>query len=249
MANRLPPVRSFANAHDKAAAHNIAAVPVGKLEIDSFAARLCNGDVRDLRIALIKVYWAADKYRRSTKSTKFQISEARKGCSLVYKAARHLRNVRPASRRGLEPVFGLAPDDPKGTDELGSLDETCWGAEYELMRIGEQVEHAIRIEVAKPSQRGERKKRLRSLVEALADWWQDKGKKLRITVDASRRDPWRGRKQTAIVRGRRSEFLDLAQALFCGVDIFKPSEVIAAATHVCRERLRKGNRRRESRLV
>ncbi len=80
---------------------------------------------------------------------------------------------------------------------------------------------------------GERKKRLRTLVEALANWWQSStGKSLAPYVHAKRRDDG-----PAIVHGRHGPFLTLAVALFCKVDVFKEFEVMSAVTNVHEKRL------------
>jgi hypothetical protein len=84
----------------------------------------------------------------------------------------------------------------------------------------------------KQTNAGERPKRLRTLVEALADWWQSIGGLLAPTVDANRRDDG-----PAIVHDRHGHFLTLAVALFCKVDVFKESEVTSAVTNVHEKRL------------
>ena len=81
---------------------------------------------------------------------------------------------------------------------------------------------------SKPGKAGERKKRLRTLVEALANWWRPlSGKSLAPYVHAKRRDHGR-----AVVVGRRGQFVELAQAVFAEIDEFKKSEVISAVTNV-----------------
>jgi hypothetical protein len=229
---KLPLPRIFANSCDEGVVHRLSSSALGDLTTDAFAARIFQGDIVGLRIALIKIYIAAGKQRYTARATKSQIAEARKGLSLACEAACHLHRARPAAWQGLGPVLGLEPDDQKGTAELNVLVETCRQAEHDISRIASRLDTAIRAELAKSTQRGERKKRLRSLVEALGDWWQSMGKSLTITVDASRRGPWRGQKQTAVVHGRRGEFLDFAEALLCEVDVFKRSEVVSTVVNV-----------------
>jgi hypothetical protein len=94
------------------------------------------------------------------------------------------------------------------------------------------LQSAINREENKQTNAGERPKRLRTLLEALADWWQSTGGTLAPTVDANRRDDG-----PAIVHGRHGPFLTLAVALFCKVDVFKESEVVSAVTNVHEKRL------------
>lgn len=94
------------------------------------------------------------------------------------------------------------------------------------------LESAINAEKNKQTNIGERRKRLRTLVEALADWWQSTGGSLASTVDANRRDDG-----PAVVHGRHGSFLKLAVALFCKVDVFKESEVVSAVTNVHEKRV------------
>jgi hypothetical protein len=53
------------------------------------------------------------------------------------------------------------------------------------------------------------------------------GRSIAPYVKANRRDHG-----LAVVHGRSGKFLELAVALFCGVDVFKNSEVEAAVTNV-----------------
>jgi hypothetical protein len=89
----------------------------------------------------------------------------------------------------------------------------------------------IQTEERKPTKDGERRKRLRTLVDALADQWQSVGGRLAPTVRANRRDG-----APAVVHDRRGRFLTIAVALFCKVDVFKESEVVAAVTNVHEKR-------------
>jgi hypothetical protein len=90
------------------------------------------------------------------------------------------------------------------------------------------LESVVTSESKKRAGRGERRKRLRTLVDTLASWWlSEGGKSLAPYVKANRRD-----KDRAIVHGRSGKFLSLAIALFCNLDGFKKSEVEAAVTNV-----------------
>jgi hypothetical protein len=94
----------------------------------------------------------------------------------------------------------------------------------------QSLQSAIATESKKPGKSGERRKRLRTMVEALADWWLSAGKSLAPYVKANRRD-----KESAVVHGRRGKFLSLALAVFCSLDQFKQSEVEAAVTELSPE--------------
>jgi hypothetical protein len=98
----------------------------------------------------------------------------------------------------------------------------------ELARNVLDLQHAIEKQSLNPAKIGERKKRLRVLVETLASWWvSETGKSIGPYVKAKRLDHGR-----AFVLGRDGKFLSFAEALFCQLDHFKKSEVIAAVTNV-----------------
>jgi hypothetical protein len=102
----------------------------------------------------------------------------------------------------------------------------------EIGGIRQALESAINTEMKKSTKRGERSKRLRTLVEALASWWLGGRRSVAPYVKANRRDHG-----PAVVHGRAGKFLELAVALFCGVDVFKNSEVEAAVTNVYEAKL------------
>jgi hypothetical protein len=92
-----------------------------------------------------------------------------------------------------------------------------------------------KIEKEKSGIKGERKKRLRILVEELAGWWlRTKRKTIAPYVQAKRLDRHR-----AFVLGRRGRFLDLAIGTFSRLDEFKGSEVTSAVTNVYEDWRRK----------
>jgi hypothetical protein len=105
----------------------------------------------------------------------------------------------------------------------------------DVARVGLALQSTIETEEGKATKSGERRKRLRTLVDALANWWQSAGGALASTVDANRRDDG-----PAVVHSRHGRFLTLAVAVFCKVDVFKESEVEAAVTNVHEERLALG---------
>ena len=95
------------------------------------------------------------------------------------------------------------------------------------------LREAIETEKTKQAKSGERQKRLRTLVEALADWWQSTGASLAPIVKANRRDG-----EPAVVHGRHGDFLQLSVELFCYVAVFAHTEVEAAVTNVYEARLK-----------
>ncbi len=140
-------------------------------------------------------------------------------------------------QRGLQAAFGSPPDDPKGTDESNEFHLTCWQIRLDAIPIMLRMWQAIERETAKPTSTtaGERKKRLRILVESLMDWWMSSTGKLPAPyVYAKRLDGHR-----AIVIDRRDDFITLARALFCEIDQFSESEVISAVTNVHEDHLAK----------
>jgi len=123
-------------------------------------------------------------------------------------------------------------DDNKGERELNEFASVCWQIRMDATPPLMALQAAIDTEENKQTNAGERPKRLRTLVEALADWWQFTGGTLAPTVDANRRDDG-----PAVVHGRHGPFLTLAIALLCKVDVFKESEVVSAVTNVHERRL------------
>jgi hypothetical protein len=102
-----------------------------------------------------------------------------------------------------------------------------------MVPIRQALQFGIDAETEKFGKGGERAKRLRTLVDALASWWSlGGGRSIAPYVRANRRDDGK-----AVVHGRAGKFLGLAVALFCGVDVFKNTEVEAAVTNVHEVRL------------
>jgi hypothetical protein len=98
----------------------------------------------------------------------------------------------------------------------------------EIARHAIALQSAIATEENKQSHDGERRKRLRTLVDVLADWWLSVGGSLAPIVDANRREPG----VPAVVHRRRGSFLAFATVLLCNVDTFERSEVESAVTNV-----------------
>src|SRR5262245_26182475 len=124
-----------------------------------------------------------------------------------------LDQVSPVGQRGLHlAVAGSPMDDISGERELNEFASTCRKIRIEVAPHALALREAIRTEKARQTKSGERQKRLRTLVEALGDWWQSVGGSLAPTVDASRRDDAPA-KIPAVVHGRYGDFLELAVGL------------------------------------
>jgi hypothetical protein len=124
-------------------------------------------------------------------------------------------------------------DDEKGEMENNRFGATIEGIRLDIARSRLALQSVIEAEVIKPGKSGERCKRLRTLIEALASWWlSGGGRSIAPYVRTNRRDDG-----PAVVRGRSGKFLGLAIALFYGVDVFKVSEIEAAVTNVHEQRL------------
>jgi hypothetical protein len=193
-----------------------------------------------LRFALIKVYLHAANVRRDAKPARKQIAAADAAMRSLLRAAEYLNLAKPLNRRGLADAFGAPLDDIKGIIELSAFVEVCEQARHKVQGIALDLAQAIKTSDAKKTVRGERKKRLRTLVEALSTWWVTAtGKSLAPYVQAKRL----GRGRKAFMLGRTGPFVELAVAVFVSVDEFKKSEVIAAVTNV-HERELKSDRAR-----
>ena len=225
----LPPDFVFLpNAHDQLAVAKLRSAPIGEFAID----RLIQDDPQlmpKLREALIQVYFNAGQTRELRKATKRQIDHARSADKHLTQVMKHLEATRTEGRDGLSLLLaGPLLDDEKGERERNQFGATTQAIRFEIGKIRQALESAINAEVKKSTQSGERSKRLRTLVEALASWWSLGGERsIAPYVKANRRDHG-----PAVVHGRSGKFLDLALALFCGVDGFKNSEVEAAVTNV-----------------
>ncbi len=220
------------NTHDNLVIQQLRTTPVGELAVDGFL-RDTPQAVPALREALCKVYFKAAKARESSKATKGQLRHAKSALSRLTLTLENLAKVSPDGRDGLRMLLEGPPlDDKKGEREQNELASACWKIRMDVAKAGLALQSAIKTEEKKNPKAGERRKRLRTLVDALADWWQSAGGFLASTVDANRRDGG-----PAVVHRRRGRFLTLAGALFCKVDVFKETEVVAAVTNVHEKRL------------
>lgn len=229
------------NTNDNLAIRQLYRLPVGDLLVDRFAPDAPK-PVPALRLALIKVYIKAAKARYLSKATKGQLKSASTALSQLTRAVTALDQVNPVGQRGLElAVTGSTVDDITGELELNEFASGCRKIRMAVAPHALALRETIRTEKARQTKSGERQKRLRTLVEALADWWRSVGGSLVLTVDASRRRE-RGEDKrsdnSAIVHGRRGDFLQLAVELFCHVDTFAHTEVEASVTNVYEARLK-----------
>jgi hypothetical protein len=225
----LPPDFIFLpNAHDQLAIAKLRSAPIGELIVDLLLAN--NRQlIPKFREALVQVYFRAAQTRELRKATKRQIDHARSADKHLTNAVQHLEAAVPDGRDGLTRLLVGPPlDDAKGEIESNRFSATIEGIRLDLARSRYALQSAIDAEVKKPGKRGERSKRLRTLIEALASWWLlSGGRSIAPYVRANRRDDG-----PAVVHGRSGNFLELAVALLCGVDIFKTPEVEAAVTNV-----------------
>jgi hypothetical protein len=249
--NRRDPAFVFGrNPADDLVIETLATAPLLSLSLDELAHVLCkpgqtlhrNHDL-DLRIGLIRVYINAAISRLQAKVKRSRLMEARKAQQLFARALEALGNVHcPARDELLSAAIGYPVDnsgspisDTKGLHESSPFEEQCQDLRVQMVRPLLDLERLIERENAKPSKRGERQKRLRSLIESLKDWWiSETGKSIAPYVEAKRLDH-----RSALVLGRKGEFVSLAVALFCQCDRFSESEVIAAITNVHEKFLRR----------
>jgi hypothetical protein len=227
------------NQQDNLIAELLANTEFGNLPVDRFAEVIwkqgtgSQNRVARLRKELIKVYREAAK-RQSEKASWPQINSAQITLRSLTAAVERLDRIKPARHRGLQAIFGSPPDDHKGVDELNEFAANCWQVKLDLANTAQKLARAIELEKTKPSKSGDRKRRLRHLIEALANWWIAKIRRpLAPYVHAKR-----GEGEPAFVVGRRGDFIELATSLFSRIDDFKESEVISAVTNVHESRLR-----------
>jgi hypothetical protein len=227
----------LANEQDDAVIRRLSTASPGDLPVDKFSCFLREDDrcddpqsIVNLRFAVIQVYFAAARARDRARAAQWQINLAQGALVSVKAAVTALGDVRPRRQRGIAGQLGRPLDDIKGLDELNQFASKCWKIQLDLVPIAQALDKLLTAETAKPKpdKRGERKKRLRILIEKLAQWWSSATKRsIAPYVQAKRLDH-----RPAFVLGRRGDFVEFAQALFCEIDEFKSSEVISAITNV-----------------
>jgi hypothetical protein len=220
------------NVNDSLVIQKLNTTAAGELAVDSLVLHP-QQSLPELRLALVNVYWKAAKERQMSKATKSQLKNAKSVVSQWTQVLKSLERIITDGRGSLRMLLeGHPVDDNKGERELNEFASVCWQIRMDATPPFTALQSAIKTEKSKQTNAGERRKRLRTLVDALADWWQSLGGSLAPTVDANRRDD-----APAVVHGRHGAFLALALALLCRVDVFKESEVEAAVTNVHEKRL------------
>jgi len=244
VAGRGTVLPTLPNMQDNLVIENLATSSIGSLPLDRFGHLFCKDNeplgedhILDIRLALIRVYFVAANARLYARASQGQLKSAQAAFTSLTNATNQLDQAKPPRQRGLQAVFGGPVDDPKGFDELNDFGSKCLQVRMDIVPAMMMLSRAIENEKTKsrPGKAGERKKRLRTLVEALANWWRPlTGKSLAPYVQAKRLDD-----RPALVVGRRGQFVELAQAVFSGIDEFKESEVISAITNVHESQLPK----------
>jgi hypothetical protein len=230
---RVPDFVFLRNAHDQLATDKLRSTPVGGLAVDHLI-RSNPKMVMQLREALVEVYFKAANRREHSRASKHQVSGATGALKRLNQAVELLERASSDGRTGLQmQIEGTRLDDEKGEKEVNQFASACGSVKIEIVHSILKLQSIITGETQKTVNSGERRKRLRTLVDTLASWWlSNGGKSLASYVRANRRDGDR-----AVVHGRSGKFLSLAVALLCGVDVFKNSEVEAAVTNVHEARL------------
>jgi hypothetical protein len=87
-------------------------------------------------------------------------------------AIKHLEALGTDGRDGLSRLLAGPPlDDAKGERERNHFEATTQAIRLDIAGIRRALQSAINAEVKKSTKSGERSKRLRTLIEALASWW------------------------------------------------------------------------------
>jgi hypothetical protein len=230
----LPP-RRLSNNEDNKVIEQLTTAPVGNLKVDRFAEDLRTSKKKspkkaivELRLALIRVYVGAATFRANAKVPIATLKFADAAVSSLWTAISHLEKIKPRHARGLAGAFVLPTEDLKGLDEWNDFSTRCWNAKLELTELAMDLEKTLRAENKKPSAKGERKKRLRVLVEALADWWvKATDKTIAPYVQSKPLGDHR-----AFVAGRSGRFIEFSLSVLSQLDTFKESEVISTIINV-----------------
>lgn len=177
---RIP---GYSNYQESLVVENLCNAPLSALPIDEFAPALFKevGQSKEdfllaLRFAVIRVYLLAASIRLNAKAAGKQITSATKAASLMMEAIDHLSRVEPFPSWGLNAASAVPYPDPKGLSEPSTFTHACWEAKLNIVSTVMRLIEAISQEKHKPGSKGERKKQLQILVEALSDWWGVDGK-------------------------------------------------------------------------
>ena len=116
---------------------------------------------------MVGVYLNAAKAREQGKATRGQLTNAKSALARLTEAARSLAKVSSDGRDGLRMLVEGSPlDDEKGDKELNQIAAVCWGIRIDVIRSAQTLQSAITAEEKKRTERGERRKRLRTLVDS-----------------------------------------------------------------------------------
>jgi hypothetical protein len=219
--------RVFSNERDLDVVEKLLTAGPDSQMIDALAP----GSPEPLSVNIALVYLNAALARHGDIATKNQIRWAEQALSSLKRAHDRLLRIVPPGSNTLAAALGDIAKDLKGLDEPNEFSGVC----SEILARGLAgaiftLQAALDHEAAKPRRVGERRKRLRSLVEALAAWWNtSRGEKPAITPELQRTSKRR------VLVGLQGEFLDLARAVFCRLDNFNDSEVTATVQDVLRK--------------
>jgi hypothetical protein len=233
-------ILNLPNAQDSNVIRELCVAKISSLPIDRFARLLCrpgeslNDDhVIALRDALIRVYIDAAMARLNTRAARTQIALGYQSLYQLTKALGHLHRVGLPAGQIFHDIFGAALDDSQGLSESNEFSLACWQIKLDITSNVTRLYEVLERENQKPTKMGERKKRLRALVEGLANWWESTGKSVAPYVYAKRLAG-----HPARVIDRKGEFVSITIAMFCELERFKKSEVLAAITNVHEARLK-----------
>ena len=158
------------NAHDQFAIAKLRSASIGELAVD----RLVRNDpklMRQLREALVQVYFNAAHIREFRKATKPQFDHARSAAGHLADAMKHLETAAGDGKDVLSQLLlGPPLDDAKSDRETNWFGARCLEIRLSIAPSWQALQFAIDAETEKFGKGGERAKRLRTLVDALAAW-------------------------------------------------------------------------------
>ena len=223
------------NAQDEDVLNELEGAQFGKLAVDRFAPLIrASGEsdevaVGRLRHEIAKIYFRAARKRAQKRASTEQLRRADQALQSFEKGIKHLEAASPEPYFALWP-FRLQTHDPKGESEVTEFSVVCSSYRSRAVGVVIDLKDAIKAERRKTVGKGERKKRLRILVEELALWWiATTEKPVYPTVKSKRRDG-----APSVVIGRAGEFLEFAKDILFELDSFNPSEVELAVGNVSR---------------
>lgn len=232
-------VPRYPNNQDGIVLERLCNAPLSTLPTDEFAPAVYKGvtpqkedSIVALRLALAQVYIRTISIRFNAKAIGKHITSGNRAATSLMQAIHHLSAVEPFPSWGSNAALAAPCQDPKGLLEARSFNQACWDVKLSVVSTLMRLIKTLDQEEQKFASNGERKKRLRILVEGLADWWESTGGSIAPYVKAKRRD-----NAPSVVIGRFGDFASLSIAVFCKLDDFSESEVLATITNVHKARL------------